>query len=152
MWSWRAYKKKDFYRELIAEYSTTCQNDLADLGRPTKYNEKLLDRAAEYLLVYKDLDQLIPTTSGLAGYLDISLDCVEKWKVDENKEEFHGILRKIKQEQQTLLINGGLGGKYNKTITKLILSSNHGIIEKKTVDNTSSDGSMSPKKIEIVPG
>ena len=152
MWAWRAYRKRDIYKEIISEYSSTCEDDLAELGRPSVYSQQMLDRAAEYLLIYKDLEQLIPTYAGLAGHLDISLECVDKWNADEEKIEFRSILEKLRQEQLLLLLNGGLGKMYDKTITKLILSSNHGIIEKKTVDNTSSDGSMSPNKIEIVPG
>jgi hypothetical protein len=43
-----------------------------------------------------------------------------------------------------LLIDGGLIGDFNPTITKLMLTK-HGYSDKQEVDNKSSDGSMTPK-------
>ncbi|MDF7480882.1 DNA-packaging protein, partial [Proteus mirabilis] len=53
--------------------------------------------------------------------------------------------------QEMKLINSGLAGDFNATITKLMLA-NHGYSEKQEVDHTSSDNSMSPTKIVLVAG
>ena len=68
----------------------------------------------------------------------------------EQDAEFLSTLESIKAEQELLLISGGLGGDFNATIAKLMLT-NHGYSDKAQVDNTSSDGSMSPNlKIEFI--
>lgn len=69
----------------------------------------------------------------------------------EQDAEFLSTLESIKKaEQELLLISGGLGGGFNATIAKLMLT-NHGYSDKAQVDNTSSDGSMSPNlKIEFI--
>ncbi|MEN7471298.1 terminase small subunit, partial [Providencia stuartii] len=57
----------------------------------------------------------------------------------------------IKTLQENRLINKGLIGEFNPTITKLMLA-NHGYSEKQEVDHKSSDSSMSPTKIVLVAG
>ena len=47
-------------------------------------------------------------------------------------------------------MDGGLGGEMNANLVKLLMGK-HGLSEKSTVDQISSDGSMAPKsKIELV--
>jgi len=47
-------------------------------------------------------------------------------------------------------MDGGLGGDLNANLVKLLMGK-HGLSEKSSVDQTSSDGSMTPKsKIELV--
>ena len=42
-----------------------------------------------------------------------------------------------------MLINGGLMGDFNASIAKVMMTK-HGYSDKQEIDNTSSDGSMSP--------
>ena len=42
----------------------------------------------------------------------------------------------LKDVQQEYLINNGLSGKYNAQLAKLMLGTNHGIVERKEVDST----------------
>lgn len=112
-------------------------------GRPTKYSQKMLDKANEYVDgAYRDDGSVIPTVEGLANYLQVVVSTVENWGNDKNKPEFLGALKRLKQSQKLNLMNNALQGTYNPTIAKLILSANHGMNEKTETDHTSSDGSM----------
>lgn len=51
--------------------------------------------------------------------------------------------------QQRVLINKGLSRKADASLSKLLLMK-HGYSEKQEVDVSSSDGSMSPTRIELV--
>ncbi|MDF7387072.1 DNA-packaging protein, partial [Proteus mirabilis] len=62
--------------------------------------------------------------------------------------EFSDTLDGIMAFQEMKLINSGLAGDFNATITKLMLA-NHGYSEKQEVDHQSSDGSMSQKPTVI---
>jgi len=46
------------------------------------------------------------------------------------------------------LVNKGLTGDFNATITKLMLA-NHGYSEKQSIDHQLSDSSMSPKPVRV---
>lgn len=54
------------------------------------------------------------------------------WKI-KRKEAVLVAFDRLLTEQLTRLLNGGLSGDYNATITKLVLSNNHGMAEK--IDN-----------------
>ena len=112
-------------------------------GRPTKYTPALLEKANGYLLEYT---RLIPSHQDLCLYLDISDATLYRWA--EEKAEFKDILAKVKQTQFVVSMDGGLAGDMNANLVKLLMGK-HGLSDK--VDNTSSDGSMSPvTKIELV--
>jgi len=102
-------------------------------GRPTDYNEKILTRARDYLENYKKLGDEIPSNAGLAVYLGLSRDIIQKWRKEEGKEEFFYILAAIQVKQENVLINKGLNRGFNSNITKLILGK-HGYHEKKDIE------------------
>lgn len=103
------------------------------MARPTKYTEELVANAEKYLSSYTTL---IPTIEGLALHLGISRETVYAWKDDEDKQQFSDIVDKILATQSAKLIEGGLSGEYNASITKLILSGKHGYVEKSNQDIT----------------
>tara|TARA_R110000772_G_scaffold257248_1_gene373980 strand:- start:247 stop:639 length:393 start_codon:yes stop_codon:yes gene_type:complete len=114
-------------------------------GRPTKYTTELLAKANEYLDVYT---RLIPSHQDLALYLGIADATLYRWA--DEKPEFKEILSRVKQTQFTVAMDGGLSNDMNASIVKLLMGK-HGLSEKSTVDQISSDGSMAPKsKIELV--
>ncbi len=122
-------------------------------GRPTIYTPQMLDESLEYLNLFSLkqgereclVDQeVIPTIVGLCRYIKRSKSTVYSWLKDEDKGDFLDIVSAIEESQHISLVSGGLSGSYNPMITKLILSK-HGYSEKTEVDNTSSDGSMTPK-------
>tara|TARA_R110000796_G_scaffold99184_9_gene207142 strand:- start:5214 stop:5594 length:381 start_codon:yes stop_codon:yes gene_type:complete len=116
-------------------------------GRPTKYSPTIQKQADQYLLNYQDCGDVVPTIEGLADELSIARSTLYLWA--ETIELFSDTLESINAKQARRLVSGGLTNELNSTITKLMLA-NHGYREKTEVDNRSTDGSMSPQKIERV--
>lgn len=113
-------------------------------GRPTKYNEGILETAKHYIENYEELGDVVPTIAGLACELKISRETIYDWITHDDKVAFSDTVKNISSIQERKLVSGGLSGVMNAMITKLLLN-NHGYSEKHVVDNKSSDGSMSPK-------
>ena len=114
-------------------------------GRPTKYTPELLAKANGYLDNYT---RLIPSHQDLCLQLDISESTLYDWA--QKHQEFSDILAKVKLTQFSVAMDGGLGGDMNANLVKLLMGK-HGLSEKSTVDQTSSDGSMSaPTVIQLV--
>lgn len=109
-------------------------------GRPTILNEDLLKKAEEYL---SSCIGKLPTKEGLALYLHVSRDTIYAWgRGTEGLEaKFSYIFDKIMAEQGERLIQGGLYGKFNPTITKMMLSK-HGYIEQTATDLTTKGKEM----------
>ncbi|MBT0720436.1 hypothetical protein HGT70_03965 [Rosenbergiella collisarenosi] len=116
------------------------------VGRPSKLAESI-EKAKEYLMGgYEAVGDVVPSVAGLACYLGISRSTAQEYAKDN--AEFSGTLEAIKTLQENKLINKGLVGDFNPTITKLMLA-NHGYSDKAEIDNKSSDGSMTPKPTTI---
>jgi hypothetical protein len=112
-------------------------------GRPTSYNrEKFKKKLEEYLQKRQDHVEVVtnkrggvsriyqvrlPTIEGFIAYLGHAKRTIYDWRAIHS--EVDEALERIKQEQLQRLIDEGLGGYYNPTITKLILSANHGMKE-----------------------
>lgn len=96
-------------------------------GRPTDYTPELIEKAREYLTVYDGL----PNLAGLSLYIGVARSTVHKWRGE--KAEFSDICDELMAKQEQTLINNGLNGEFNPTITKLILTK-HGYSDK--VDST----------------
>ncbi len=62
-----------------------------------------------------------------ADFIGVSRKTLYNWA--EKHIEFAEALEKIHEAQLSRLVNGGLAGIYNSTITKLMLSFNHGVNE-----------------------
>ncbi len=90
----------------------------------------------------KGWKMIMPTVEDLAEFLGISVETLYA------RDEFSEVLGQIKRIQANTLVNGGVAGELNPVMSKMVLSSKHGYIEKSAaeVDNKSSDGSMSPKE------
>lgn len=127
-------------------------------GRPTKYSEKMLDMAWEYVESCTDdiydyvtgesqgasssstswqqkVKVKLPTFEGLCLKLQIEDSTAYDWA--EKYPEFSVALKTIKRKQKEMLIAGGTSGLYNPLITKLLLASNHGMSDKTEIDHTS---------------
>jgi len=102
------------------------------VGRPTKYNQAIQDKAEEYLSSYLKLGELVPTVVGLAIHMDVATNTVYNWATEE-KPNFLRIFTRVEQLQHRGLVNGGLSGEYNPAITKMMLT-HHGYSDKKQVD------------------
>ena len=116
-------------------------------GRPTKYNATIQKKADEYIKKLP-MDEVVHTIEGLADYIDVSRSTVYKWR--DEIEEFSDTLETILRKQAKTLINNGLTGEFNAPMTKMLMNVNHGYRERSEVDNLSSDGSMTPQRIERV--
>lgn len=101
-------------------------------GRPTLYKEEFCDVTA-YLQKCTKGNKL-PTKTGYALYLKVSKRVTEEW--EKKYPKFMCALREISDNQREKLINQGLKGKYNSTIAKLMLSSNHGMSEKQQIEHS----------------
>lgn len=103
-------------------------------GRPTLLTQEMVDKASSYLSTCVNV---LPTIEGLALYLEVSKVSIYSWCDEDNDlgEQFLNVFEKIKNEQGVRLVNGGLYGRFNSTITKLMLSK-HGYVEKQETDLT----------------
>lgn len=103
------------------------------VGRPSLYHPGILKGVAKYLKISRDrvedksLRINLPKIEGLAKFLKVNKDTLYEWA--KKHPEFSDALERVKNEQFCRLIDEGLAGRYNSTITKLILSSNHGLKE-----------------------
>lgn len=127
-------------------------------GRPPKFNLSMVSLAEQYADGgwVLDVNVAIPTIEELAGLLKVSAKTVYEWlKHDESEPAYEGIERfisaivSIKNQQAKIVLNGGLLGKYNPVISKLILSTNHGYKEKSDV---TTDDQPLPAPSSTLPG
>lgn len=102
-------------------------------GRPTKYNEKVLEQAKYYVDNHQECGDIVPTAVGLAFLLEISDKTLDNW--GKEHPEFLQTLQRIQQKQHKELVGGGLSGDFTPTISKLMLH-NHGYSDKAVTDNT----------------
>lgn len=114
-------------------------------GRPSKLTDEMIAAAAEYADGgYMEHNEVIPSVEGLASCLRVSRASIYNWK--EQSPEFLDILEDILAKQAKTLMNSGLMGDFNSTITKLMLTK-HGYSDKIEQDVTSSDDSLRPTHI-----
>lgn len=110
-------------------------------GRPTEYNQAIIEKTREYLNTFETLGEVIPSIEGLAVYLDLARSTIYDWIGQEDKQEFSDIVEKILAFQGKTLANKGLKGEFNPTIAKLMLSK-HGYKDS-TENETKLTGSIS---------
>lgn len=99
-------------------------------GRPTKLTPAILKKAQEYVDGGFTSDGVVPSVAGLAVHLGFRRNRLYEWAT--KNQDFQDTLDAIQDKQQALLLNSGLSGDFNSTITKLMLA-NHGFHDK--VDN-----------------
>lgn len=84
-------------------------------------------------------NSLLPTVEGLAVQLQVARSTIYKWADDH--PAFSGILELLLSQQAARLIQNGVTGAYNSTITKLMLTK-HGYSDKS--DITSGGAPINP--------
>lgn len=103
-------------------------------GRPTKYRPEFCD-LTEYLAHCKK-EKDLPSITGLAVFYEVAEKTVYNW--GKEFPEFLQSLGRLLTISKQALMSKGLRGDWTSTITKLILSSDHGMRER--IDQTSDDG------------
>ena len=117
----------------------------------TKLNESAIAKCYEYLDNFhpdndNETDEVIPTLQGLATYIGVTYRTLLNWAKREDMDhqedyvKFRGLLKDV---YHTKLINRGLDRTYDGQIVKLLLGQD-GIVDRSSVDTTSSDGSRAP--------
>ena len=86
------------------------------MARPTLYSQEIVEKAQRYLDNYEEYGHQIPSSAGLALVLGLSRETIRYWSKDEDKKEFLGILDRIHQKQECVLLDNGLDGTFNSTI------------------------------------
>lgn len=120
---------------------------VSNRGAPTKLTPELVERAEKYVIDgFKDDGDLVPSIAGLACYLGVSKNSI--YKYGELNSDFLNTLEQIEVKQEKLLVNGGLSGTYNATITKLMMS-NHGYSDKQETQITGKDGAPLDMSLNI---
>lgn len=113
------------------------------IGRPSKLAQEHLDGAAWYLKGgFEERNEVIPSIAGLACFLGVDRRQIYDW--GEQNPDFGSMLEAIKAAQEVLLLNNGLRGNFNATITKLALF-NHGYSDK--IENAVSGGISLENKV-----
>lgn len=107
------------------------------VGRPTKYNEEILEKTRDYIENYADVGDMIPSIAGLSVVLGVSRETIYDWSKQEEKKAFSDILQKLLSTQERVLFNNGLNGTFNSNICKLALGK-HGYSDKQEL--TGADG------------
>lgn len=100
----------------------------------TTFTDEIEQKAKDYINgEYADEDA-IPSAVGLAHYLSVSKSTIYKW-AEDGLGTMSDTLENCLDAQHRVLLNKGLLGDFNATITKLALS-NHGYSDKVVQDIT----------------
>lgn len=126
-------------------------------GRPLEYGHHIIEGAKDYLAQCKDsfivengtpVNQVkLPSIEGLAVFLHVGRPTIYDWK--EKFQEFSYIVEEILAEQADRLLNNGLSGRYNASITKLLLNK-HGHSDKQETTISGNPDSPLVHRIERV--
>lgn len=115
------------------------------VGRPSEL-KATLEKAKEYLYGgYETVGEVIPSIAGLACYTEKSRGNI--YAYGDQSEEFKDILEGILRLQESKLINAGLKGDFNPTITKLILTK-HGYSDKQELEHSGNISGLAPIVIQ----
>jgi hypothetical protein len=114
---------KDEYNDMVDEYLSQCQEEWEEFHKTRGEKSDTYEK--------KLMKVNLPTVEGFAEYLNQSRRVLFKWA--EEYPRFMHSLDRVKEAQYKRLIEGGVSGVYNQMITKLILSSNHGMRERNDV-------------------
>lgn len=105
-------------------------------GRPSKYSDALIAKGHAYVDGGFEEGEAVPTVGGLASYLGVRTQTLYNWRKSPDKAEaVEWLLECTLCEQELMLVNGGLTGKFNPAICKLMLAK-HGY----TTKRVSNDG------------
>lgn len=109
------------------------------MARPTTYDQEIENKAWQYVESgWIELNHRTPSVVGLCQYINRSKSIIYDWAKDPEKE-LSDILEAIAEKQEAELLNNGLSGDFNSTITKLMLTK-HGYHDKQDNTHSGPDG------------
>ncbi len=114
-------------------------------GRPTLYSEEVLKATIKYIESIPNSKELIPTVEGLAVYLHTRRDNLYEWA--KKNKDFSDTLETLLALQAQSLMNEGIKGRYNSTITKLLLHK-HGYSDKQEMEVSGGENPIRVIKVE----
>lgn len=137
------------------------------LGRPSVYTGEYVKKVREYLDSCKDTyEQLVkstgaeggvqyenklvvnlPSIEGCALYIGVNRSTIYEWR--KTYQDFSDIIEELLHEQAKKLLNKGLSGEYNSTISKVILTK-HDYIEKQSLDLKTNDDEPTDEELAEV--
>jgi hypothetical protein len=101
------------------------------IGRPTSYNNSVLERAENYINGgYVAVGDVVPSRAGLAVELGVSRETLTNW--GRVFPEFLGTLERLLAIQERVTLSKGLSGDFNSNIAKMLLG-NHGYSDRQTI-------------------
>jgi hypothetical protein len=116
-------------------------------GRPTDYTPKIIKAAWEYAKGgWIAAGDKVPSVAGLACEIGISRETCHAWARDDDNE-FSDILKLISRKQERELLNNGLSGDFNYSITKMMLSK-HGYSDATKQELSGPSGGAIPIEIK----
>lgn len=113
--------QSEYATSKLEEYLAFCEKG----NEPT-----LIPTQSSYIVIP---NAKLPTLIGYARYLKFPRQTLEHWVAQHT--EFARALDLLKDMQKEFLTNYGLSSRFNPTLAKLMLGVNHGMIERKEVDN-----------------
>lgn len=150
------------------QYAKGCETS----GRPSKYDPKYCQEIIEFfnkpiyeyvevevetedgevsksVAVDKFGDPIrvpcnLPTKERFAFSIGVHTETLSNWA--DKHQEFFDAIKKAEMLQKDILIQNGLFANYDKTFAIFVGKNVTDMSDKKAVDHTSSDGSMSPAK------
>ena len=100
------------------------------MGRPKKDIAPIVEAVGAYADgAWRDRGDAVPTISGAALYAGVTRRMLNRYA--DSRPSLRYTLDFILELQRQELINKGLRGEYNSNIVKLMLSHNHGFVEKR---------------------
>ena len=118
----RPSKYKPEYNQVVIDYVDSCVDNITEFHKTRGENSNSYERV---------VDANIPIIAELCNILFVNKSTLYEWK--EKHKDFSDSLDYLVRKQEAMLLKGGIEHKYNPTIAKLILSSNHGYKEKSDV-------------------
>lgn len=107
-------------------------------GRPTTYSAKVVALGVNYI---EECPDNLPSVVGLCLHIERAKSLVYEWIKQPDKKELADIVSVVNEMQEHILINKSITNEFNSKIAAMMLSK-FGHVERKEIDNTSSDGSM----------
>lgn len=151
-------KKKN---EKLAEAMKGNQNAVGNNGgAPSKYKKEYCEQIIEFFDIdpYREIEldkgrvqriaNKLPTFERFASNIGVVVNTLRNWA--DEFPEFLKAYNECEQLQKEILVQNGLIGGYQNNFAVFVAQNFTDMKVKQEIDNKSSDGSMSPKKIERV--